>query len=137
IAGITAQMESIVAEGITEQELSDAKAYLTGSYPLSFDSNAKIASGLMSARLEDLGVDYFDRRNAMVEAVTLEDVNRIAAEYLQPSNFTFIVVGEPEGIEETADLPMPLLGQIDVDEAGDMEESNIDEASDAVRDPNR
>ena len=137
IAGITAQMETIVAEGITEQELSDAKAYLTGSYPLSFDSNAKIASGLMSARLEDLGVDYFDRRNAMVEAVTLEDVNRIAAEYLQPSNFTFIVVGEPEGIEETADLPMPVLGQIDVDEAGDMEESNIDEAPDAVRDPNR
>jgi zinc protease len=137
IAGITAQMETIVAEGITEQELSDAKAYLTGSYPLSFDSNAKIASGLMSARLEDLGVDYFDRRNAMVEAVTLEDVNRIAAEYLQPSNFTFIVVGEPEGIEVTADLPMPVLGQIDVDEAGDMEESNIDEAPDAVRDPNR
>ncbi|QYJ01269.1 insulinase family protein [Thalassovita mediterranea] len=137
IEGITAQMETIVAEGITEQELSDAKAYLTGSYPLSFDSNAKIASGLMSARLEDLGVDYFDRRNAMVEAVTLEDVNRIAAEYLQPSNFTFIVVGEPEGIEETADLPMPVLGQIDVDEAGDMEESNIDETPDAVRDPNR
>lgn len=137
IDGITAQMQMIVADGVTEQELSDAKAYLTGSYPLAFDSNAKIASNLMSARLEDLGIDYFDRRNAMVEAVTLEDVNRVAAEYLQPANFTFIVVGEPEGIEETASLPMPILGEVDIDEAGDMRERDTDETTDATRDQNR
>ena len=137
IDGLTDEMEMIVADGVTEQELADAKAYLTGSYPLAFDSNAKIASGLMTARLEDLGIDYFDRRNAMVEAVTLEDVNRIAAEYLQPENFTFVVVGQPEGIEETATLPMPVLGEIDVDEAGDMEESDVNETPDATRDPNR
>ena len=134
IDGIKAQMTEIVANGVTEQELSDAKAYLTGSYPLAFDSNSSIASNLMSVRLEDLGIDYFDRRNAMVEAVTMDDVNRIAAEYLKPENFTFVVVGEPEGITEVATLPEPVLGEVDIDEAGDMQERDSDETTDASRD---
>ncbi|WP_300390080.1 pitrilysin family protein [Henriciella sp.] len=125
IDGVKANMADIAGNGITEAELSDAKAYLTGSYPLSFDSNSKIAGNLMSVRLEELGVDYFDRRNALVEAVTLEDVNRIAAEYLQPEKFTFVVVGEPEGIEETATLPGGL--NISLDDAGDEEEHDEEE----------
>ena len=103
IEGIKRNMITIVDEGVTEDELSDAKAYLTGSYPLSFDSNSKIASNLMSVRLEDLGVDYFDRRNALVKAVTLEDANRVAADYLKPENFSFFVVGEPQGMDEGAE----------------------------------
>ena len=92
-------MSALVAEGMTEEELSAAKAYLTGSYPLGFDSNAKIAARMMGVRLDELPVDFFDKRNAMVEAVTLEDVNRVATEYLSPENFTFIVVGQPEGLD--------------------------------------
>lgn len=99
IAAVRANMESMVADGMTEQELADAQAYLTGSYPLGFDSNAKIAARMMGVRLDGLPVDFFDKRNAMVEAVTLEDVNRVAAEYLDPDNFTFIVVGQPEGLD--------------------------------------
>ena len=115
-------------------ELAKAKAYLTGSYPLSFDSNSAIASNLMSVRLEDLGIDYFDKRNAMVEAVTMDDVNRIAATYLKPENFTFIVVGEPEGITEVATLPESVTGEVDIDEAGDMQETGSEETTDASRD---
>lgn len=95
-------MTKFIETGATEAELADAKAYLIGSYPLGFDSNAKIASQMMGVRRDDLGVDYFDRRNALIEAVTIEDVNRVAAKYLRPSNFTFIVVGEPQGIAATA-----------------------------------
>ena len=92
-------MADIAATGITEEELADAKAYLTGAYPLGFDSNSKIAGNMMSVRQEGLGVDYFDTRNALVDAVTLEDVNRVAGTYLKPENFTFVIVGEPEGLE--------------------------------------
>lgn len=92
------EMTKFVEDGVTEEELSDAKAYLTGSYPLGFDSNAKIAGNLMGVRQQDLGVDYFDRRNAAVDAVTLEDVNRVASEYLSPDRFTFVIVGEPGGL---------------------------------------
>ncbi len=98
ISGVKENMVAMVETGMTEQELSDAKAYLTGSYPLGFDSNAKIAARMMGVRLDELPVDFFDKRNAMVEAVTLDDVNRVAAEYLNPENFTFVVVGQPEGL---------------------------------------
>ncbi|MFN3212359.1 MAG: M16 family metallopeptidase [Henriciella sp.] len=99
ISGIKENMSTMVADGMTEEELAAAKAYLTGSYPLGFDSNAKIAARMMGVRLDELPVDFFDKRNAMVEAVTLEDVNRVAVEYLNPENFTFIVVGQPEGLD--------------------------------------
>lgn len=134
IEGIKQNMVSIVETGITQEELADAKAYLTGSYPLSFDSNSKIAGNLMSVRLEELGVDYFDRRNALVEAVTLEDVNRIAAEYLKPENFTFVVVGQPQGLEETATLSGSFDGDVSLDDAGDEEERSSEE-TEAFPDP--
>jgi zinc protease len=99
VDNIRAEMKTLAEGGVTEQELADAKAYLIGSYPLGFDSNAKIASQMMSVRQEDLGVDYFDRRNALIEAVTLEDVNRAAAKYLVPERYNFVLVGEPQGLE--------------------------------------
>lgn len=99
IAGLKAEMRKIATDGVTAEELADAKAYLTGAYPLAFDSNAKIAGQMMNVRQDELGVDYFDRRNAMVEAVTLEQVNALAAEYLDPDRFSFIVVGQPQGLD--------------------------------------
>ncbi|MEL6285561.1 MAG: insulinase family protein, partial [Pseudomonadota bacterium] len=97
IAGVKDELSKVVENG-TEQELSDAKAYMIGSYPLGFDSNAKIAGNMMGVRQQALGVDYFDRRNAAIAAVTLEDVNRVARDWLAPEKFTFVVVGEPEGL---------------------------------------
>lgn len=102
ITGVKDEMKAFAASGVTEPELADAKAYLIGSYPLGFDSNAKIAGQMMSVRQENLGVDYFDRRNKLIEAVTIEDVNRVAGTYLDPDRFSFIIVGQPEGIEMPA-----------------------------------
>jgi zinc protease len=51
-------------------------------------------------RIYDLGIDYLDRRNALIEAVTLDDVNRVAKALLDPTTLTMVVVGEPEGISE-------------------------------------
>ena len=96
LAVLKAELAAAAENGVTEQELADAKAYLIGSYPLGFDTNAKIAVNMMGARQQDLGVDYFDQRNARIEAVTLDDLNRLAAEYLAPENFTYIIVGQPE-----------------------------------------
>ena len=60
---------------------------------------AEIAGQMMTVRQEELGIDYFDRRNTLIDAVTLEDVNRVAAEFLQPENFSVIVVGQPQGVD--------------------------------------
>ena len=87
--------------GLTTEELADAKAYLTGSFALRLDSNGKIANFLIGIQLDGLGIDYIDRRNGYIEAVTLADVNRVAARLLDPEALQVVVVGTPEGLEST------------------------------------
>ena len=83
----------LAAEGITQKELDDTKTYLTGSYPLRFDGNRRIASILVGMQMLGLSPDYPLTRNARVEAVTLEDVNRVAKTLLTPESLTFVTVG--------------------------------------------
>jgi zinc protease len=87
---------SLGAEGPTEGELADAKAYLTGAYPLNFDTNRKIAGNLMSVRQDGLDVSYLSKRNDLINAVTLDDLKRVAARYMKPEAFAFVMVGRPE-----------------------------------------
>lgn len=87
--------------GVTEEELRDAKTYLTGAYPLRFDGNSTIAGILVGMQMIGLPADYIATRNDKVEAVTLEDVQRVAGELLDPEGLHFVVVGQPEGVETT------------------------------------
>jgi zinc protease len=86
-------------EGVTEEELADAKTYLTGAYPLRFDGNGRIASILVGMQMVGLPIDYVKTRNAKIEAVTLEDVARVAKRLLDPGTLHFVVVGQPAGLE--------------------------------------
>ena len=90
-----------MADGVTEKELTDAKTYLTGEYPLRFDGNGRIASILAGMQLIGFPIDYINTRNDKVEAVTAEDVARVAKRLLDPANLRFVLVGRPEGIEAT------------------------------------
>jgi zinc protease len=89
------------AHGVTEKELEDAKTYLTGAYPLRFDGNEQISSILVGMQMDALPIDYIATRNDKINAVTLEDVNRVAASLLKPDQLHFVVVGEPEGLESS------------------------------------
>ena len=91
----------MASNGITETELNDAKTYITGSYPLRFDGNGPIAGILVGMQMLGLPIDYIATRNEKVEAVTLDDVKRVAAELLDPDGLYFVVVGQPEGLETT------------------------------------
>ena len=90
-----------MAQGVTDRELTDAKTYLTGEYPLRFDGNGSIAGILAGMQLIGFPIDYVNTRNAKVEAVTAEDVKRVAAELLAADKLRFVLVGRPEGIEAT------------------------------------
>jgi zinc protease len=81
---------------ITEVELDDSKTYLTGSFPLRFAGSRRLAGLLVSVQLENLGIDYLDRRKALIEAVTREDVNRLARDLLAPDKLSLVVVGRPK-----------------------------------------
>ena len=88
----------LAEEGVTAEELEAAKLYLTGAYPLRFDSNARIAGNLVGMQSIGLPIDYVKTRNDQVNAVTLEDINRVARELFRPDELHFVVVGKPEGI---------------------------------------
>jgi zinc protease len=87
------------ADGVTAEELQDAKTYLTGNYPLRFDGNARIANILVGMQLDDMPMDYVVTRNDQVNALTLEKINDVAAELFDPEALSFVVVGQPEGID--------------------------------------
>jgi zinc protease len=87
--------------GITEEELTNAKTYMTGEYPLRFDGNATIARIMVGMQMIGLPIDYIPTRNDRVEAVTLEGVKRVAGELLDPEGLHFVIVGLPEGLEST------------------------------------
>lgn len=96
---IRAEWRRMAEEGVTEEELAKAKQYLTGSYALRFDSNAKIAQMLVGLQAAGLPHDYPEKRNALVEAVTREDIARVARRMLKADDLSISVAGRPEGLE--------------------------------------
>ncbi|MDR7124394.1 pitrilysin family protein [Pseudotabrizicola sp. 4114] len=95
------EWRKIATEGVTEAELERTKTYLTGNYPLRFDGNGQIASMLVGMQMIGLTPDYPKTRNAKVEAVTMDDVKRVAATLFREGDLRFVVVGQPEGVTST------------------------------------
>ncbi|MBN2630480.1 MAG: insulinase family protein [Rhodobacteraceae bacterium] len=95
------EWRKIATDGVTEAEVQATKTYLTGSYPLRFAGNGQIASMLVGMQMIGLSADYPKTRNDKVNAVTMEDVKRVAARLFKPDDLRFVVVGQPEGIVAT------------------------------------
>jgi zinc protease len=95
---IRAEWARMAEGGVTDEELADAKTYLTGAFPLRFDSNAKIAGYLVFMQEEGLGADYIDTRNDRIRAVTREDIARVAGRLLDADALSVVVVGQPVGL---------------------------------------
>ena len=91
--------------GPSAEELEAAKTYLTGSFPLRFSSSGRISRMLVGMQLEELGIDYLERRNSYIEAVTLDDVRRVARRLYDPAKLTVVVVGQPEGVTPNREAP--------------------------------
>ena len=103
---IRQEWKRMADQGPTENELNDAKTFLTGSFALRLDSTGSIAHFLVGIQLQDLGIDYPQKRNSYIEAVTLDDVRRVAKR-LDPAKLSFVVVGRPEGVAATREAPGP------------------------------
>jgi zinc protease len=97
-----AEIARFYAEGATQAEVDDAITYLTGSFALDLDSNVKIANVVHGYRIAGRDLAYVNRRNDLIRAVTLADVNRVIRRLFNPDAFTFVVVGQPEGLEAVA-----------------------------------
>ncbi len=93
------QWRDVAENGVTAEELEAAKRYMTGAYPLRFDGNGRIAGILAGMQADGMPASYIETRNDRVEAVTQEDVARVAERLLQPEALHFVVVGQPQGLE--------------------------------------
>jgi len=89
-------LSEVAENGVSDDTLENAKQYLVGSYALRFDTSGKIAQQLLGIQLDELGMDYFDKRNSYIEAVTQADIQRVAADLLEPERLITVIVGQPE-----------------------------------------
>ena len=105
IALIRAEWQRMRDEGPSEAELDLAKDFLIGSFPLSLDTSARVASVLVEIQLENLGIDYLDRRAGLFGAVTLDQAKRVARGVLDPERLSFAVVGDPADLTATRIVP--------------------------------
>jgi zinc protease len=98
---IEKEIHRLAENGPTAEELAKAKAYLNSSFALNLDTSSKIAALLVQLQLDDLGIDYFQKRPALIDAVTLDDAKRVAKRLLD-GGLLVTVVGKPEGVASTA-----------------------------------
>jgi zinc protease len=94
---IEQEVHRLAEEGPTEEELVKAKSYLKGSFVLGLDSSNAVASQLVQMQLDNLGIDYIERRASLIDGVTLADARRVAKRLLE-SGLLITVVGRPDGL---------------------------------------
>ena len=94
---IESELKRLAEEGPSAEELAGAKSYLTGAYALRFESSSSIANQLLWIQIEDLGIDYVNRRNDLIEQVSLDDIKRVANRLIEADRLITTIVGKPVG----------------------------------------
>ncbi len=99
---IESELRRLAEGGPSPDELANAKSYLTGAYALRFESSSGIANQLLWIRIEDLGIDYVDKRNEMIDKVSLDDIKRVAKRLIEADRLITTIVGKPVDAERKA-----------------------------------
>jgi zinc protease len=105
VDAIEREIRRIAEEGPTQKELDEAKSYLKGSQMLALDTSSKLAQALLQYQLDKLPIDYIEKRNALVDAVTLDDAKRIAKKLWGQGLLTVIVGRAPQAAAQPAAAP--------------------------------
>lgn len=81
--------------GVSDDELKDAKKFLTGSFIVGLDSNSSIVSFITMMQLQNLSIDYMDKRNSLITAVSKNEVNKLAKKLIQLDKLQIVMIGKP------------------------------------------
>ena len=95
IAALEAEIQRVLRDGLTQREVDEAVAYLTGRFPLRLETSAGVAEILWAMEFYALGADYMDRYAGYYRSVTLDQVNAAARQHLHPDRATLSVAGPP------------------------------------------
>ncbi len=104
---IREEVRRMATDGPTDEELAKAKQFLIGSFALRFDTSTKIADQLVSLQVDDLGIDYINKRNGLIAAVTKDDIKRAASKLLADGDLLVVAVGQPTGFDGAARITVP------------------------------
>ncbi len=100
--GVEATLQEVrrfVEGGITEDELAEKKTTITGAYKVGLDTTGRLARALLANAERDFPLDYLDRFPALVEALSVEQVNAAIGEHLHPDQFHVAMAGRvPESV---------------------------------------
>ncbi|WP_249159228.1 M16 family metallopeptidase [Bradyrhizobium jicamae] len=102
VDAIETEIRRIAEEGPTQKELDEAKSYLKGSQMLALDTSSKLAQAMLQYQLDKLPIDYIEKRNAIVDAVTLDDAKRVAKKLWGDGLLTVIVGRAPQAAAQPA-----------------------------------
>lgn len=93
------QVKKIMTEGVSDEELNDAKSYLTGSFPRRLETSRRIADFLPAVEFYNLGDSYIEKYPEYINSLTKEDILRAAQKYLNPENYVLVIVGNEQKIK--------------------------------------
>ncbi len=96
IEEVLKEIKKIRNRPVSDAELSDAKAFLTGSFPMRIETSRRIADFLVAVEYYGLGIDYIDNYPVYINSVTKKDVIGVAKKYLDPDKFILVVVADEE-----------------------------------------
>jgi zinc protease len=102
VEAITREIRRMGEDGPTQEELDEAKSYLKGSQMLALDTSSKLASGMLQYQLDGLPIDYIEKRNAIVDAVTLDQAKKVARRLWGQGLLTVIVGRAPQAAAQPA-----------------------------------
>jgi zinc protease len=108
VDAVNTEVRRMAEDGPTQQELDEAKSYLKGSQMLSLDTSSKLAAALLQYQLDRLPIDYIERRNAVVDAVTLDDAKKAAQKLWERGLLTVIVGRAPQAATQPAAVTAPV-----------------------------
>jgi hypothetical protein len=94
------ELERIRNEPVSAKEIADAKSYLTGVFPIRLETQEGLTDQLVQIKMLNLPDDYLERYRDRVQAVTVEDIQRIAQKYVKPDEAALIVVGDGASVLE-------------------------------------
>ena len=89
-------IRSFMAQGAIDQEKEEAVSFLTGSYPMKFETLSQVAYRIIQAELHGLGLEYLARYPERISTVSIEDLLRVARTHIHPERMLIVVVGRVE-----------------------------------------
>lgn len=92
------ELERIRSAPVSEKEISDAKSYLTGVFPIRLETQEGLTDQLVQIKMMNLPDDHLETYRDRVQAVTIEEIQRVAEKYINPEEAAIVVVGDGSSV---------------------------------------